>query len=120
MKTSRINKSYPNGKKIIPFVIAVASFCFLNSQVIQARDYSRRYVPTDNVTIMLTNENHSGAIFQVRSWDFDFHTMFISYIIRHKINQAQVRAEQLKRLEREKNYGPTLNSVRRGVRTRDL
>jgi hypothetical protein len=118
MKTSRTNRSNPNGKKIIPFVIAVAAFCFLNSQVIQARDHSSRYAPTHKVSILLTNQNQPGAIFQSRSWDFDFYNMFISFILRYKIHQAQVRAVKSQAPVREYNAGPVLSTETRRVAIR--
>ena len=118
MKTSRTNRSYSNGKKIIPFVIALAAFCFLNSQVIQARDHSSRYAPTHKVSILLTNQSQPGAMFQAQSWDFDFYNIFISYLIRHKIHQAQVRALKSQAPVREYNAGPVLSTKSRRVAIR--
>ena len=118
MKTSRTNRSLLNGKKIIPVIIAVAAFCFLNSQEIQARDHSSRYAPDHKVSILITNQNQPGSFFQARSWDFDFHNMFISYIIRYKINQAQVRAAQSHAQVREYNARPVLRTETRRVATR--
>jgi len=120
MKTSKTNKFYPNGKRIILYVTAVAAFCFLNCLALQARDYTSRYCYSDQAGIMVTNEPQNEALLQVQNWNFDFRTMIISYIIQHRIKQSPVRARQSQASVREYNARPSLNAETRRAGARSL
>ena len=120
MKTSKTNKSYPNGKKIIFYVTVVAAFCFLNCLALQARDYTSRYCYTDQAGITVTNERQTEALLQVQNWNFDFQTMIIAYIIQHRFKQSPVRARQSQAPVREYNARPSLNAETRRAGTRSL
>lgn len=95
MKTSKISKTLPNGKRMAFLTVIVITFCILNYLALPARGFDDGYNHSDRDLAQYIHEEETDALLTVRDWMFDFNSQEKDDIIQPKNIRNPFRVNSL-------------------------